>query len=73
MDLDRSNDLILKYQRFKSSGCKYIGIRNFEFMTKTQFLYQQKRGKINFFKWKEVGVKQENIMPWLNTDVFSIY
>jgi len=29
----------LKYQRFKPSGCKDIGIRRFEFVAKTQFLY----------------------------------
>ena len=27
------NNLILKYQRFTSSGCKNLGIRKFEFVT----------------------------------------
>ena len=39
MDFVRSNDLSWKYQRFTSSGCKDIGIRKFEFVAKTQFLY----------------------------------
>jgi len=32
MDLVRSDDLSLKYQRFTSSGCKDNGIRKFEFV-----------------------------------------
>ena len=39
MDLVRSDDLSLKYQRFTFSGCKDIDIRKFEFLAKTQFLY----------------------------------
>jgi len=32
--------LSLKYQKFTPpSGCKEIGIRKYEFVTKTQFLY----------------------------------
>ena len=34
----RSNNLNLKYQRFTSLGCIEIGIRKFEFVSKTQFL-----------------------------------
>ena len=34
----RSNNVILKYQRFTSSGCKDIRIPNIEFVAKTQFL-----------------------------------
>ena len=30
---------MLKYQRFTLSGCRDIGIRKFEFVAKTQFLY----------------------------------
>ena len=33
-----ANSLSWKYQRFKQSGCKDIGIRKFEFVAKTQFL-----------------------------------
>jgi len=33
-----SNNLSLKYQRFKPSGCRDIEIRKFKFVTKTQFL-----------------------------------
>ena len=38
MDLVKSNDLSLKYQRFTSSGWKDIGFSKFEFVAKTQFL-----------------------------------
>ena len=38
MNSVRPNNLSLKYQRFSSSDCKDIGIRQFEFVTKTQFL-----------------------------------
>ena len=34
-----SKSLSWKYQRIKPSGCKDEGIRKFEFVTKTQFLY----------------------------------
>ena len=34
----RLNYLSLKYVRFTPSGCKYIEIRKFEFVAKTQFL-----------------------------------
>ena len=33
-----SNILSLRYQVIAQSGCKDIGIRNFEFVAKTQFL-----------------------------------
>ena len=33
------NNLSLKYQRFTPSDCQDIEIRQFEFVTKTQFLY----------------------------------
>ena len=35
MNSVRSNILNLKYQRFKPSGCKDIGIRPFSFVAKT--------------------------------------
>ena len=38
MNSDWWNDLRLKYQRATPSGCKYIGIRTFEFVAKTYFL-----------------------------------
>ena len=34
-----SNKLSLKYQNFTSSGCENTGIRKFEFVAKTQFLW----------------------------------
>jgi len=37
-----SNDLSLKYQKFKSSDWKDIGIRNFWYVAKTQFLCNTK-------------------------------
>ena len=32
------NNISLKYQRFTSFGCRYIGIRKLVFVAKTQFL-----------------------------------
>ena len=40
MNSVRSNSLSLKYQGFSPSGCQDIGIRKFEFVAKTQFLYK---------------------------------
>ena len=37
----RSYNLRVKYYRFKPSGYKVIGIRKYEFVTKTQFLYEE--------------------------------
>ena len=37
----RSCNLRVKYYRFKPSGYKVIGIRKYEFVTKTQFLYEE--------------------------------
>ena len=37
-----SNNIILKYQRSAPPGCKNIGIRKFEFVAKTQFLYSER-------------------------------
>ena len=34
-----SNNLRLKLQRFKPTGCKDIGIRKFQFVAKTQLLW----------------------------------
>ena len=51
MDSVRSNGLICKYIRFTSSGCKDIGIRKLEFVTKTQFLWSSlETGLINYRK-----------------------
>jgi len=38
MNSVRSNNIRLKYHRFTPSGCKGLGIRKFEFVSKTQFL-----------------------------------
>ena len=38
------NNLSLKYQRFTSLDCKDIGIRQFEFVTKTQLLKEKSYG-----------------------------
>jgi len=38
----RSNES-LKYQRLKISGCKYIGIRKFEFLARTKILKKVKK------------------------------
>jgi len=38
MNSGRSHNLSLKYQRFAPSSCLDIGVRKFEFVTKTQLL-----------------------------------
>ena len=38
MSFDRSNNLSLKYERFTTTDGKDIGIRKFEFVTRTHFL-----------------------------------
>ena len=35
-----------KYQRRTPSGCKDIGIRKFEFVAKTQFLWSRRFGQL---------------------------
>ena len=35
MNFVKSNNLSLKYQKFTPSGCKYIGIRKFKVVAKT--------------------------------------
>ena len=53
MNSVRSDNLSLKYQRFILSGCQDIGVRKFEFVAKTHFLwpytntmYEEKTSKI---------------------------
>ena len=49
-----SNNVSLKYQRPTPFGCKDIGIRKFEFVAKTQFLYPrniQLRFKMKFLEF----------------------
>ena len=50
MNAIRSNNVSLKYQRFKSSGCKDIGFTKTEFVAKTQFLWQQIFEKVAYFR-----------------------
>ena len=40
MNSVRSNNLSLKYRRFKPSDCEDIEIRKFELVAKIQFLYK---------------------------------
>ena len=48
----RSINQSLKYKRFTPSGIKNIGIRKFEFVAKSQFLW--------LFFWKREKCLQEN-------------
>ena len=41
MNSVRPNNLSLKYQSYTQTGCKDIGIKKFEFMTKNQLLYKK--------------------------------
>ena len=47
-----SSNQILKYQRFTPSGCKDIGIRTFEILTKAQFIYKLSNSSNLFFNVK---------------------
>ena len=51
MNFCRSNNQSLKYQRFTPSGWKDLEIRKFEFVAKTQFLYQE-GSKLKFHGFK---------------------
>ena len=50
----KSNILSLKYQRFKTSGTKDIGVRIFEFVAKTQLLSNMNDFKIIFQPFKKM-------------------
>ena len=52
-----SNNLSLKYQRFRASGTKDIGIRKFGFVAKTQFLWRVCLYPINVKTAEPVGSK----------------
>ena len=53
MNSGKSNRSSFKYQRFTPSGCKDIGIRKFEFVSKTQFLYNFDNTQCSFFSKKD--------------------
>jgi len=56
-----SINLSLKYKNFTESGCKEIGIQNFEVVAKTQFLYEWNPGvNIYFFKLFKICKMQIN-------------
>ena len=69
-----SKSLSWKYQRIKPSGCKDEGIRKFEFVTKTQCLYNleyihriyKKFNLKNQFIFKEIIVPQNPEMDGFN-------
>ena len=52
----------LKYHRFTPLGFKVIGIQKFEFVTKTQFLYQEVR-----FGAVEIQRIKVGRIPWFST------
>ena len=58
MNVVRSNNISLKYERFTSSVCKDIGIRKFEFVAKTHFLYT----KIDMYKFIQffISIRYKN-------------
>ena len=66
MNSVRSNNLSLKYQRFKSSDCKDVRIRKFEFVTKNQILWKNSN---------ETNVKFDILYrgaPKLNSNVTNV-
>ena len=54
MNSGRSNNLILKYLRLKPSSYKDIRIWNFDFVAKTQLLFNNIFGESRFF-YKIIG------------------
>ena len=59
MNSARSNNLGLKYQRFTTSGCKDTGIRKFELVVKTQFIFLSPFSKHCSFQEQEAEPEQE--------------
>ena len=59
MNSDRSNNLSLKYlQRITLTDCRDIGIRKFELVAKTQFLWTN---KVMFKKEKDLKAGEKKI------------
>ena len=59
MNSVRSNYLSLKYQSYTPSGCKDIGIRKFESVAKTQFLYYMVNFSQVTFNKRKFGVMKK--------------
>ena len=59
-----SNSPSFKYQRFTPSSCQDIGIRTFEFVAKTQFLYSLV-SRINK-KYTKKMIRNDSKKGWLN-------
>ena len=65
MNAVRPNNVSLKYQRFTSSGCKYLRITKIEFVAKTQFLqvsYFVKREIKDFLNEKKMDIFHNHII-----------
>ena len=67
MNSVRSNNLSLKYRRFKPSDCEDIEIRKFELVAKTQYSFQLKM-KIRKNKSRKGG-KRKRGSPWVRKRV----
>ena len=73
MNYVRSNNLSLKYQRFTPSGCTDIGIRIFEFATKTQFLSDSLSHNIFFKRFNSNLMNTYSFqLKWINNNVMHI-
>ena len=70
MNSVRPNNLSLKYQRFTSSDFNNIGIRQFDFVTKTQFLcgLVTKRRLLQLKDGPKAQNHKKNSDSWKNQD-----
>ena len=57
----RSNNLSLKYQKFSWLGMKDIGLRKFEFVAKSQFLYLFDVSKFKRFTSRRANRHESNL------------
>ena len=63
----RSNNLSLKYQRFRPPGCRDIGFRNFEFVAKLNF-FRFRNQILRFLCFYEMYMKSYKPNPRLNNN-----
>ena len=66
----RLNNLSLKYQRFTPLGSKVIGITKFEFVAKTQFLWNV---YVNWAKLLNLPMAYKNVVPTKYCKFSTIY
>ena len=76
MNSVRLNSISLEYQRFTPSGCEVIDFRKFEFVAKTQFLYEsivEQKSRVSFLGSKLLCIDFDlrNLKKWTLTDLLQ--